>query len=76
VHTHANTRFAVQSWKSQNANPENPAYRKNQAKPKDQNQTQLRKTRDSAEKGWTKLAISANAKRLFFLSPKNPSRSR
>jgi hypothetical protein len=76
VHTHANTWFAIQSWKSPSANPENPAYRKNQAKPKDEKQTQLRKTRDSAEKAWAKLAIGANAKLLFFLSPKNPSRSR
>jgi hypothetical protein len=58
VYTHANTRFAIQSWKSPNANTENPAYKKNQAKPKDQKQTQLRKTRDSAEKAWTKLAIN------------------
>jgi hypothetical protein len=41
VHTHANTRFTIQSWKSQNANPENPAYRKDKAKPKDEKQTQL-----------------------------------
>ena len=73
---HANTRFAIQSWKSQVADTENPAYRKNQAKPKDEKQTQLWKTRGSAEKARAKLAIGANAKFLFFLSPKNPSRPR
>jgi hypothetical protein len=64
VHTHANTRFIIQSWKSPNANPENPAYGKNQAEPKDQKQTQLRKTRDSAEKTWSKLALGVN--RSFY----------
>jgi hypothetical protein len=70
MHPYANTRFIIQSWKSPNANPENPAYRENQAKPKDEKQTQLRKTRASAEKARAKLAISAYAKLLFFLSPK------
>jgi hypothetical protein len=55
----ANTRLAIQSWKSQIANTENPGYAKNQAQPQDQKQTKLRETRDSSEKAWAKLDIGA-----------------
>jgi hypothetical protein len=59
VHLSANTRCVVQSWKSQVSDTENPSYRENQAKPKEQKQTQLRETRDSAEKAWPKLDVKS-----------------
>jgi hypothetical protein len=65
VHLSANTRFAFQSWKSQVADTENPSYRENQAKPKEQKQTQLRETRNSAEKTWPKLDVKSQTNSLI-----------
>jgi hypothetical protein len=59
VHTHANTRLAIQSWKSQIANTKNPGYAQKSAKPKDEKQTKLRETSNSAKKTRAKLAIGA-----------------
>ena len=55
----ANTRFAIQSWKSQIANTKNPGHAKNQTQPQNQKQTKLRETSNSAKKTRAKLAIGA-----------------
>jgi hypothetical protein len=55
----ANSRKFIQSWKSPLSNAKNPGDSKNSAKPKKPKQTQLRKTRGSAEEARAKLDVSA-----------------
>jgi hypothetical protein len=70
VHLSANTRFIIQSWKSQVSDAENPSYKENQAKPEDSKQTQLRKTHDSATETWPKLDVNAQQTALVFFNKK------
>jgi hypothetical protein len=58
VENNANSRFAIQSWKSPRANAENPGAGKNQGKSQKQNQTQLRETRGSATEAWAELDVA------------------
>jgi hypothetical protein len=57
VEYNANSRFTIKSWKSQGANTKNCGNTQNSAKPKNQKQTQLRKTRHSGKKAWPKLDV-------------------
>jgi hypothetical protein len=53
----ANSRFIIESWKSQVSNAENPGAAKHRAKPKKPKPTQLRETRDSATETGSKLDV-------------------
>ena len=54
----ANSRFVIESRKSQVPDPENPSAAKNVAEPQKPKQTQLRETRDSAEETRPKLDVT------------------
>ena len=54
----ANSRKLIESWESPFSNAKNPGDAKNIAKPKKPKQTQLRKTRNSAEETRAKLGIA------------------
>jgi len=71
VQNHANSRFIVQSWKSQVADTENPSSGKNKAQSQESKQTQLRETRDSAAEAWPKLDVTSLNQTLFFISFSN-----
>ena len=53
----ANSRFTIESWKSQVSNAENPGAAQNGAEPKKPKPTQLRETCDSAAEAWPKLDV-------------------
>ena len=55
---YANSRFTFESWKSKVSDAKNHGTRENCSKPKNQKQTQLRKTCDSATKSRAKLGLS------------------
>jgi len=63
----ANSRKLIESWKSKVSNAENPGDTKNRAKPKKQNPTQLRETRDSAAESRSKLDVGIKTKPVFSI---------